>query len=205
MRQRLTVHVRLPCNSEAHFATDIPLLELVRGRVFSVDAIEGCLIVKSGPGVVDVAHQRLVENIPLRRLDPHCPDKHEMGDIARSECGHFGSDPAAETQSEQDRARDLQLCQQRLINDGDVAHRTHPLGTPRFAEAGIVRQQHLEARGKRLVDRQLVGRARVVMQQQQRASFARSLQVQLRARDLMRALPPRACACHAVRSPILDS
>src|SRR5437588_1919098 len=41
------------------------------------------LVVKAGAGVVDIADDRLVEDVAFGRLDPHRADQHEPVEVAR--------------------------------------------------------------------------------------------------------------------------
>src|SRR3984957_20084431 len=67
MRQALIVHVGLPGDPEAHLAAQIPSDQLV-GRDIAVDPSEGVLVVKTGAGVIEIADDRLVEDIAVGRL-----------------------------------------------------------------------------------------------------------------------------------------
>src|SRR5438270_11066217 len=64
MRQALIVHVRLPGDPEAHLAAQIPFDQLVGGHI-AVDSREGVLVVKPGAGLVEIADDRLGENLAV--------------------------------------------------------------------------------------------------------------------------------------------
>jgi hypothetical protein len=186
MRQRLAVHVGLPGDAEAHLAADVPHLELVVRRLGAVDPVERLLVVEARPRIVDVACDREVEDVALRRLDAHGADQHELGEIGRCHAGHLGGDPAAEAQPDQDGVADLQLAQQTAIDHGNVARTAHPLRPLRAAVARMVRHQHVVLGRERIIERQAVERAGLMMQHQERASAPRTHQMQLGAGGLHR-------------------
>ena len=82
---------------------------------------------KAGAGVVDIADDRLVEDVALGRLDPHRADQHEPVEVARRQRRHLGRDPAAEAEPDEAGALDAEIGEQPLIERGDVARVAHPV------------------------------------------------------------------------------
>src|SRR5262249_46318748 len=91
----------LPGNAEAHLPADIPGDQLIVRRLCTVNTVERLLVVEAGAGIVDVADDRLVEDVALRRLDAHRADQHERAKVARRHARHLGGDPAAEAEADQ--------------------------------------------------------------------------------------------------------
>ena len=193
VRQGLAVHVGLPGDAEAHLAADVPHLELVDARLGAVQPVERRLIVETRAHIVDVAGDRLVEDVALRRLDAHGADQHQVREIAGRHGRHLGRDPAAEAQPDQRRPRAAELVQQAAIDDGDVARAAHPVGARRAAVAGMMRHQHVVVRRQGVVEGQVVERAGLVVQHQQRMAAAATLHVQRGAADLDGGARPVHC------------
>ena len=110
--------------------------------------------------------------------------------------GHLGGDPAAEAQADQRHVAQPELGEQPAVHRGDVAHAAQPLRPLRLAPAGMMRHQHVEVLRQRIVERQAIGRADVVMQHQHRSAAAAARQVQLAAGDRHRAFFPGHAARH---------
>ena len=125
---------------------------------------------KAGPGVIDIADDRLVEDVALRRFDAHRADQHQPMKVARRQRRHFGSDPAAIAEPDEAGALDPEIGKQPLIERGDIARMAQPLRPFGDAEAGVVRHDHIEFFGERIIERQTVERANIVMQDQHRSA-----------------------------------
>ena len=202
MRQRLAVHVRLPCGPEHHLAADVPRLELIR-RDVAIDAGECGLIVEARLRIVEVGDDRLIGDVAVRRLDPHRADQHQLAERRRRLACHLGRDPATEAQSHQRNIGQAEIGQQPAMHRGDVAHAAQPLRTFRLAPAGMVRHQNIEALRQRVVERQSLRRADVVMQDEHRPTAAAARQMHLAAGNIHRGLVPGHAGRHPIPLPAL--
>ena len=184
MRQAGAVHVRLPGDAEAHFAAQVPGFELVGARMRAVDGIEFGLIVESEAGVVDVVHQRLVEDEALGGFHAHRADQHEGAQGGRRHARHFRRDPATEAGADQRGCGDAEFGEQCLVEHGDVtgmAQPVQPVGAP---EAGMVRNDDRVTRGQRVEQREAFGNADFAMQHDNWRSAAGARDAQRGGADL---------------------
>ena len=134
---------------------------------------------EAGAGVVDIADDRLVQDVALGRLDAHRADQHEPVEIARRQRRHLGRDPAAEAEPDKAGALDPEIGEQPLIKRGDVARMAHPVRPLLDAKPGMARHDHVEFPSQRVVERQIVERPDIVVQHQHRTAAAAAQEPQL--------------------------
>ena len=114
--------------------------------------------------------------------------------IARRQRRHLGRDPAAKAEPDEARALDPKIGEKPLIERGEITRVAQPLRLLGGAKAGMVRHDDVEFVGERVIERQAVGRADIVMQHQHRpaATAASETQLNLAELDALFA-PPRHC------------
>ena len=172
MRQRRVVHVRLPRDAERHLAVEIPLLELAHRRLGAPDPLERPRVLESRADVLDVAHQRLIEDLAGGRQDAHGADEDEPAKCRRRHRGHLRGDPATEAETEQRDPGEPALGEQRLVHHRDVAHAPQPIRALGALIPRVRRQVDGEVAGQEVVERQTRRAADVVMQDEQRVAAA---------------------------------
>ncbi len=156
------------------------------------DARKGRLVVKPGAGVVDIADDRLVEDIALGRLHPHRADQHQPVEIARGERRHLGRHPTAKAEPDEARVLDPEIGEQPLIERRDIARMAQPLRLLGGAEAGVGRHDHIEFVGQRIIEGQAVGSADIVMQDEDRTAATAAPETELDVAELdVPFAPPR--------------
>src|SRR6266536_1477547 len=83
-------------------------------------------VLAAGAGIVDVAHDRLVEDLAVNRLHAHRADQDEPANRRRRHRRHLRGDPAAEAQADQGYIRHADRREKKLIRHRDVTDVAHP-------------------------------------------------------------------------------
>jgi len=98
---------------------------------------------EAGARIVDVADDGLVKNIALGGLDSHRGNQNELRNVSRRHRCHFGGDPAAEAEPDQNGILDFQLCEQTSVHHGQVSNAAHPLGAARTFPSRVIGNDHV--------------------------------------------------------------
>src|SRR3984893_8481678 len=121
-------------------------------------------------------------------------------ELPRRHSSHLGRNPPAEAEPDQRCAVGAEIGKQPLIGDGDIAHAAQPLRPLGSAVAWMVRNDHLEAAGQRVIKVELLRGTGVVVQDNHRTPAAGSREMQLHLAQFDKRLAPACPPRHHLSS-----
>src|ERR1700730_5626363 len=121
-------------------------------------------------------------------------------ELPRRHGNHLGRNPPAEAEPDQRCAVGAEIGKQPLIGDGDIAHAAQPLRPLGSAVAWMVRNDHLEAAGQRVIKVELLRGTGVVVQDNHRTPAAGSREMQLHLAQFDKRLAPACPPRHHLSS-----